>query len=85
MNKSLNKGNEMKKKRASKAKREFSIVYSATYTGAQRNMRLSPGIGKVVPGKPFEVTEKMANSLKRDSNFKVEKSVCTLQAKKIKK
>jgi len=59
-------------KRIKKVEREFSVTYFATYTGKQRNMKLSPGIGKLVPGKPFEVTEKMANSLRRDSNFKVE-------------
>ena len=52
--------------------REFSVIYFATYMGTQKNMRLSPGIGKLVPGKSFEVTEKMANCLRRDSNFKVE-------------
>jgi|GEM_PF-4327664 len=51
----------MKKKRV---KRFF-----ATYTGTQRNMRLSPGIGRVVPGRSFEVTEKIANALKSDPNF----------------
>jgi len=62
----------MKKKRTHRVRREFSVTYFATYLGRQRNMRLSPGIGKLVPGRSFEVTEKMANSLRRDSNFKVE-------------
>jgi hypothetical protein len=63
----------MKKKKTYRAKGEFSVTYFATYLGRQRNMKLSPGVGKLIPGIPFEVTEKMANSLRRDSNFKVEK------------
>lgn len=67
----------MKRKTTPKVKKErvkkIPVIYFATYTGNQKNMRLSPGIGKLVPGKPFEVTEEMANSLERDSNFKVEK------------
>jgi len=59
-------------KKIKEVEREFSITYFATYIGKQRNMRLSPGIGKLVPGRSFKVTEKMANSLRRDSNFKVE-------------
>lgn len=63
----------MKKKKTYGAKRESSMTYFATYLGKQRNMKLSPGIGKLIPGRPFEVTEEMANSLRRDSNFKVER------------
>lgn len=53
----------MKKK---KRKRFF-----ATYIGKQNNIRLSPIIGKVVRGVPFEVNEDIANTLKQDKNFTI--------------
>lgn len=45
--------------------------FFVTYIGKQKNIRLSPSIGKVVIGKPFEVAEDIANTLKQDKNFTV--------------
>jgi len=77
MNKSRTKKKIIVKKVVEKEKVEEKVVerkivgYVATYIGPPTNMTLS-GIGKIIPGKPFEVTEKIANALRFDSkNFTV--------------
>lgn len=45
--------------------------FFATYQGKQKHISLSPGIGKIISGEPFEVDERMANTLKQDKNFVV--------------
>ena len=46
--------------------------YFATYIGSQKHISLSPGVGKIMPGKPFEVKESVAFTLRQDpENFRV--------------
>lgn len=45
-------------------------VFMAVYTGTARNIRIS-GVGRIHPGKEFEVSEKIAKSLRLDDSFKV--------------
>ena len=45
--------------------------FVAIYIGPKTNMKLS-GVGKIIPGRPFEVTKKIADALRFDKNFKVE-------------
>jgi len=53
-----------------KKKKKEVVGFVATYIGPPTNMKLS-GVGKIIPGKPFEVTEKIANALSFDKNFRV--------------
>lgn len=53
-----------------KPKRKRMHVHVAKYTGTAKNITLS-GVGRIRPGKEFEVSENIANSLKLDRNFEV--------------
>lgn len=48
------------------------LKYFATYIGKQKDIKLSPGVGKIIRGKEFEVTLEMYNALRQDrKNFRV--------------
>jgi len=53
-----------------KPKRKRLHVHVATYTGTAKRITLS-GVGRIHPGKEFEVSERIANALKLDENFEV--------------
>jgi len=53
-----------------KPKRKRKHVHVATYTGTAKDITLS-GVGRIHPGKEFEVSERIANALKLDRNFEV--------------
>ena len=55
----------MKRKKYGRTKK-----FVATYVGPPTNIKLS-GVGRIIPGKPFEVKEKIANALSFDKNFTV--------------
>ena len=46
-------------------------VHVAKYIGTAKRITLS-GVGRIHPGKEFEVSERIANTLKLDENFEVE-------------
>lgn len=54
-------------------KKDRPVKYVATYIGPQKDIKLAPRIGKITRGVPFEVPEKIANTLKFDRNFTVKK------------
>jgi len=57
-------------KKQVKIKRKRKQIFLAKYIGTAKNIRLS-GIGRIYIGKEFEVSEKIANALGFDENFKV--------------
>lgn len=57
---------KVRKKRKKRVKKFF-----ATYVGKQRHISLA-GIGRIFPGKPFEVTELVADSLRQSANYTIE-------------
>lgn len=53
-----------------KRKRKRLHVHVVKYIGTAKRITLS-GVGKIYPGKEFEVSERIANTLKLDENFEV--------------
>jgi len=45
--------------------------FFATYVGKHGHISLS-GIGRIFPGKPFEVTEQVANALRQSATYTIE-------------
>jgi len=62
-------------------RRKRITKYIVTYTGKHKHLTLS-GIGKLIPGKSFEVTEKVAEALKPIAHYKVEKEYVYVNIKK---
>lgn len=56
----------MRKARKKRVKRFF-----ATYVGKHRHISLA-GIGRIYPGKPFEVAELVADALRQSANYTIE-------------
>jgi hypothetical protein len=53
-----------------KPKRKREYIHVAKYVGTAKKITLS-GVGRIHPGKEFEVSENIANTLKLDENFEV--------------
>jgi len=61
------------KKVEKKPERKIIEKFVATYNGPQKNIRISPRIGRIMRGIPFKVDRDIAQTLQLDDNFKVEK------------
>lgn len=61
--------------RKKKVKKERVVTYFAVYTGKQRVIKLTPGVGRITRGKEFEVSLEIANSLRTAKDFKVREKV----------
>jgi len=61
------------------------VGYFAKYIGKQRHMSLSPGIGKVQPGKWYKVDENTFYALRQADHWVAEKRYKDVDATKIKR
>ncbi len=61
------------------------LGYFVKYIGKHKHMSLSPGIGKVVPGKWYKVDENIFNALKQTDHWLAVKRYKDVDATKIKR
>jgi len=61
------------------------VGYFVKYIGKHKHMSLSPGIGKVVPGKWYKVDENIFNALKQVGHWLAVKRYKDVDATKIKR
>jgi len=61
----------MRKTKEKRVKKKRVKKFFATYVGKQRHISLA-GIGRIYPGKPFEVTELVADGLRQSADYTIE-------------